>query len=494
MKIWISHPGFVQLISAVGIGALLGAAAVLFSPLLIIIGILTIFLLILIFHRPEISLLLILTATSSIIFENVLPMVHIGIGSLHLTDVLLLVMLGFILIRGIVEPGFKLIRTPLDIPILCFYGIALFSTFYAILHGSVSRVLALRETRTITYFLSFFIVTNLVRTKAQLKLLVSGIIFLGAIVAFAMIAQYLLGTSVQLFPGRIEVYSADNAQFSGVTRILPPGQSLVFLNFIILVTLLLVDKSHSRSMVWFPLTMLVGIGVILTFNRNFWGGICIALALLVILIRKTQSKRLVVWFIAVALLVSSIVMIVPTVTSLGKNNTIAAVATRFSTLFNVGTLNESSLRFRTREDNYAISKIMQSPIIGIGLGAMYRPWDSNLDWGPVNGDHDLRNYIHNGHLGLIIYTGFFGYACFSLFSALFIWRGLKFWEKIQDTQEQAIFLAMVLAYMGIFVAAIVNPVFQQSFWTPVFGIMMATNEVIIKINMDRSLRPIELEN
>ena len=431
--------------------------------------------------RPEVALLGILCATSSILFEDALPLVRIGIGSLHISDILLLAMLCLILIRGIVEPEFKLVRTPLDVPIFCFFGIALFSTFAAILNGSVSRVLAFRETRVLSYFLSFFIVTNMVRTKKQLKLLIYGIILLGVVVSSAMIVQYLMGASVQLFPGRIENYSSGNAHFTDVTRILPPGQSLVFLNFVILLTLLLVDKFHTQSIVWFLLTSLLGIGVILTFNRNFWGGISIAVALLFVLLRDSKLKRLIPWFIIIAMLLAgAIFLVVQTGSKLNSNSPMMAVISRFSTLFSRDTLNEESLRNRYLENGYAISKVIQYPIVGMGLGAMYRPWNPNLDYGAINGDHDLRDYIHNGHLGMVVKTGLLGYASFLWFSALFVWRGLKFWKKIQDVQDQAVFLAIFLAYMGIFVAAIVNPVFQQWFWTPVFGIIMGINELFLR--------------
>ena len=88
--------------------------------------------------RPDVALLGILIATSSIIFENRLPLIPIGIGSLHIPDFILLELLAVIIVRGLVASDFKIIRTSLDWPLLAFYVVALFSTFMAISQSSLA--------------------------------------------------------------------------------------------------------------------------------------------------------------------------------------------------------------------------------------------------------------------------------------------------------------------------------------------------------------------
>ena len=264
---------YFQIAMIVGASLILGGAILFVPPLLVLAVLIAIYVFALIINRPEFALLAIIAATSSIIFEDSLPLLHVGVGSLHVTDVLLLGMVCLILIRGLVEPGYKITRTPLDLPLLSFYGVALFSTFFAFLNGSWDRQMAFRATRVISYFLTFFIVTNTIRKTGQLRFLINGILFIGSIVSFAMLAQYIIGDKIQLFPGRVEAMQTLNIAYTGVTRILPPGQSLVFLNFITLLALLAVNRTKPKVIIIFLLTVLTGIGVILTFNRSFWVGI-----------------------------------------------------------------------------------------------------------------------------------------------------------------------------------------------------------------------------
>jgi hypothetical protein len=72
--------------------------------------------------RPEIGLLGILIATASIVFEERLPLLSAGGISLHIPDLLLLGSLGLIAVRWLFAPEFRIVRTPLDRPLLIFYG------------------------------------------------------------------------------------------------------------------------------------------------------------------------------------------------------------------------------------------------------------------------------------------------------------------------------------------------------------------------------------
>lgn len=56
--------------------------------------------------RPQIALLGITIATSSVVFEGGLPLIPIGIGSLHIPDGILLALLGLIILRWL-NDGFE---------------------------------------------------------------------------------------------------------------------------------------------------------------------------------------------------------------------------------------------------------------------------------------------------------------------------------------------------------------------------------------------------
>lgn len=479
----INKKAFIQYALQLGLSLIIGVTVGLLSPVWVLIGFGTICFLLALVNRLELALLAILVVKSTIIFEDTLPIISIGIGSLHITDFLMLALFGLVFFRGFIKPGLGFFRTPLNLPLLSFYSVMLFSTFWAIYNGSIDRVLALRGIRVTTYYLTFFIVVNLIQKKSQLKMLVNGIMILGTVVAVAMIVQYIVGDTVQLLPGRVEEASTGIINYKGVTRILPPGQSLLFLTFITLVVLLVIEKTQIKSIARIFNTGVLGIGVILTFNRNFWVGIGSALILLLFLIRVPERKKIAMWILIVVIITGITLPIISTYLEPRFTNQAEAFLERFATLFDINTLNEGSLKWRFIEIEYAIPQILAHPILGLGLGSYYRPLDSRLD----KTNSYFRGYIHNGHLGLILNSGFLGYFCFLWLSFLFIWRGLRYWKTIQFSYERAIFLANTLTYIGIFVASVVNPIFKQPFWTPVFGIMMGVNEVILRLNKSRNI-------
>jgi hypothetical protein len=472
-----------SLVIAAGLGWLLGLAILQFSPLWVLAGLLAMGFLVLVVLRPELGLLAILVMTSTIVFENRLPLVPIGIGSLHVPDVILLGLLGLIIVRSLAEPGFKLIRTPLDLPLLAFYGIGLLSTFIAVLQSSVPGQEALRETRAFTYYLAFFVVTNLVRKRVQIVFLIQGLSLLSTVVAGAMIAQFLLGRSVNLFPGRVEALETQGVSYGDVTRVLPPGQSLVMVAFIALVVLLVFDKSRPLAIIRLLQGGVLGLAVILTFNRNFWVAVGLGLLLLVFLVPWHDRRKLV--GLAITALVLGTIVLAPMLTEPDSKakSLVTASSERLATLFRPETVQEGSLQFRYIEYEYAIPQVLSHPLLGLGFGAQYRPWDRRLDWANSDG----RGYIHNGHVWIMLRTGLLGYACFIWLSVLFVARGLRSWRHISDRFMQAILLAFILIYVGVSVGAIVSPIYTQWNWIPVLGIMMGTGETILRAGQDRSL-------
>ena len=91
---------------------------------------------------------------------------------------------------------------------------------------------------------------------------------------------------------------------------------------------------------------------------------------------------------------------------------VGASMDRLSTLGSSGTYQgqDSSVNWRKIENGYAFSAIASHPLIGLGMGARYRPWDSRLDYRGAGGtDHDFRKHIHNGHLWILLQSGLLGY-------------------------------------------------------------------------------------
>jgi hypothetical protein len=118
-------------------------------------------------------------------------------------------------------------------------------------------------------------------------------------------------------------------------------------------------------------------------------------------------------------------------------------------------------------------------LIGLGLGARYRPYDPRLDLPGVG--WDARGFIHNGHFWIMIKSGLLGYLFFIWLSFAFLLRGFRYWRCISNPQLRGIVLGFTLTYLGILISAVVNSTFGQWHWTPVIGIMMGTREVALRV-------------
>jgi O-antigen ligase len=391
-------------------------------------------------------------------------------------DILLLGLLGLIIIRAVVAQDSKIIRTPLDFPLLAFYAIAMLSTLNAILQSSVTFNAGLGESRQINSYLTFFLVTNLVRKDRQIRTLWSGMLVLAMIVAAAMMVQYLLGLSTPFLPGRVEMLNTEGVTYSNVSRIIPPGDSLVLVTFITITAIIALDKFKSAHILRFPLWGLLGVAMVLTFKRHYFIAVGLAVLLLAYLCRGQGRRRLIGWGVVAALVT------VTATTMLGelgskRPDLVSGVIERITSLSSLSTLQDpnSSIRWRDFEYQYALPQIVAHPLIGLGLGARYRP----LVGGRDSEEFDGRGYIHNGHLYIVLKSGLLGYFFLAWLSLACLWRGFKYWRLVPNYQARAIVLGFTLTYLAVLIGSIVSPILMAANWTPVIGIMLGMNEVIL---------------
>jgi O-antigen ligase len=472
-----------RIILSVGIGLLLGLSTIWLPPFLLGLVIAGLLYLAISLAFPEVAVLAVLVLTSTVFDVGEIPGISIGIGHLIVTDFLVFIPIGIILLRSWVEPAFKFNLTPLDLPLLAFYTVAIISTVLAILNSSTSLNQSLGEVRVVNSYLTFFIVTNLVRDERSVRRLLHGLFFLAFSVASIMVIQFVIGREIKILPGRVEDLSASSG-VAGVTRILPPGQSLVLVIFICLTVLIIFDRSTSRFLLRFVQIFVIGLAVLLTFNRNFWIASGLALFLVVLLLSlrdKIRSAKLAFWGILLAFL-----LFIPAIAYLGDDaqQLVDGSVARLTTMFDTNVLSEDSLRYRYVENEYAFPQIASHPWLGLGLGGVYRDCDRRIDYG-CNLEWNFLTYIHNGHLWVILKTGFLGYFFFMWLLFSVIRRGFQNWRLISDPLFRGVVLSFSATSIGILIASIVNPIFSAYFWPSVLGTMMGINEVIINTNRDK---------
>ena len=470
------HRHTLFLLGAAVVGLLLGSLSIYFSPWLALGAIAGAGFFMLTLRKPEILLISIPIMTSTVLDAESVPSVP-GFSSVKLTDIALLMLLGLVTVRGLSDPDFKIIRTPLDLPLLAFYGSALLSSTFAMLNDSLKPWRAYSELQILSYYLIYFAITNLLRKPQQCIFLIKGTYSLALIVAIMMSAQFLLGDTVTILPGRVETLNTQGTSYTGITRILPPGQSLILVAFITQVVRLTLTPSKSADSLAILGCCIMGIGLILTFSRSFWMGAGLALLILFILLpEKNRLKFAGIGLIALIITLSIYIFTTAKPDSQFSHLIHAALARFNTTTSTTNIMEDQSFRWRYPEYQHALSQIIQHPLIGIGFGAQYRPLDMRMD----SASFDGRAYMHNGHLWIITKSGILGYLSLLWLSACFITRGLKYWRLIPDTRMQGCVLGFTLTYLSMLLIAIVSPIFMQRFWTPVIGLMMGTNEIIFR--------------
>jgi O-antigen ligase len=431
--------------------------------------------------RSELIMLGFLTVTSTIIPPENIPSISIGIGTIYLTDIILFASLVLIVVRLLVEPDFRLVHTPLNFPLLAFYSVALLTTSSAIFRSNLSLNSSLGELRTVTNYLIFFLVINLVRTKQQVELFLRGLLLISTLVALTMFLQYILGVTIPFLPGRVELLRTEGERFATITRIIPPGEGLVIVSFIIMSIGSIIERTKLISLLRFIQWGLLGVAVLLTFKRNVWIGLALVFLFLVYLIDARNRGKILKWGLvigAILVVVLPIILIQPKTEAAQLIN---ASMDRIRSLVITDTYQDpqSSLRMRDTEYQYAFDQIASNPTLGLGLGATYRPSPLSAE----GNDVAFQRWIHNGHVWIMMKTGLLGYFFFACFSIVFLVRGLKYWKAVPDPRLQATVLGFTLAYIVILISSVVNANIMISYWTSIVGVMMGINEVIYRITL-----------
>lgn len=438
------------------------------------------------FFRPDLMILLVLAMSSTIVEDAQLP----SFRGFTAIEMCLMVLLGVVMTRALsskrVEESF--VRTPLDWPVFLFFVASTISNYNGLNNlGTVDSFVNYVWRRLLNYLI-FFAVTNLIRTRRQLTTLVGGMFVMATVVAVLMIAQQAVGTSVSLIPSRERVATAaalGQAQ-AGVARVALPGVALVYV-MLLPAFVLHVTPDYLKAHKWLSLipVVLLPVATLFTFTRSLWLGAVLSGSILV-LFPRVEGRRVVLLIlilaVSVAVLVPLLIPYFPRVATV-----VDAVTARFASLFAGEELvYDSSTQWRLRENDLAIAKFKEYPILGIGPKGVYRtPWsDGETD---QYGVCDLCRYIHNSYLYLLVDLGIVGVLPVLWFSILFLLRGFSAWRTVQDLVLRGIIVGFTLSYIAVLVTSVSSPRFTESYFIPVIGVALGINEVALRLDW-RNLR------
>lgn len=426
-------------------------------------------------QRPHYLMLFVTMLTSSIIFIEGLPLIPIGIGSLHIPDVLLLLLAGLALRKKANEGWTRQGSTALSRPYWLFLATVVFAAFISIFQYKQDFNYVMRLFREMSYYLIYFSAITLIDDRKKLETTVKGLLLLALVVATAMLVQAWIGDAVQLMPGRVEAARTMGSEYN-TARILPPGQILIFIGLLTAASVIIAGtRSAAGRLVYFGVLCLVGVAVLLTYNRNYWVAAAISMACLWVLVPWAKRMRLLALVATVAIVLVVSAAMLASRGGAGKE-TVEAVSVRVASLFSGEELRtSSSLEDRFIENGYALQRIKEHPFFGIGLANHYRP----AVFGP---DDELTYYVHNGYLWLLTDFGAAGLIFFLWFYCGSLLRYWKVWRFIEEGFLKAALAGFTVSSIGILAMAFVNPVFLQRYSIVAISLLLGLSEAIIRVD------------
>jgi O-antigen ligase len=465
----------VRIILPIGVGLLIGAACVLLPPSTVLLGVAGALSLLIIAFKPEFGILVIVVITSNLVNPDNLPLLKAGGISFHISDLILLFLLAKVVVTALISRKVKLIQTPLDFPAFWFCLASILSVFIAISNPSSGIDFIFRRFRPIAYYLIFFAVTNLIVNKRQLFTLVYGLVIIAVLASTMMLIQIIF-PSVQIIPTRELTLITAGQDFSGVERTYFQGDRVIYLLLMVILTSLIIKGKLFPSWLEFILVGVIGIGEILTFQRNYWLTIISIAILLFFIVSRIERIRFIRWLILSVVLLA-IMFNFPGFPIRYWN----AAVDRLSRGMQLETLvGDTSTQYRVDETKAAIQSIIAKPVLGIGLGNFYRPAFQFED--PTNVEENLRWYIHNSYLWVWIDMGLIGLIPFLWFYLAAIIKHLLQWRRIRDSKLQAVMLGGSLGILGQSISNLVAPNFIQTWILVIFPIVIGMNEVILRLD------------
>jgi hypothetical protein len=469
---WVIHP---PMLIPLGAGLAFGVLNLVFSPGIVILSSLGIGLFWLIAKYPEYGVLMVVAYTSSILSEEMVPLIGLGGVTLHPSDLVIGWLLLVLLWRVAVARDLRLRPTPLDLSILILVGVCFFSTLRGIAQGDTPFNSGFRDLRPMVYYLLYFPIIHLLKDAAAQRRLWKGLLILASLTSLAAVLQSAVGPGVPILPGRVESLYTDGSRFEEIARVIPPGESLIFLFLILTGTALAWGRGKADSWRKLALLGLLAMGLLLTYRRMLWGAAAVALLGAWLLVglenRRRMIRRVLAGLTLTGLLLGTLWVAAP-----GSDwvKSLDATISRATTLFDFKTYERgdrdiNTLEIRAVELEYLLPQILPPRFFGIGLGSPYRPclpMDSDVSC-------QLPKFIHNGPVAILVRLGLVGFLAYLWICVATLVHGFGHWRRAESAGDRILVLGCTLTLTMIILSSLLEPYFLMPTWIPPIVVMLA---------------------
>jgi len=391
--------------NAIGVGAILGAGAILFvavflgyvaavMPWFISLGLVLLpILFVLVLTKPYVALLLTLAMLFEAVPSAFQPRLPFGGGNLRLYDLLILLLLLVVILRQVLARKSLLVDLGPMLPALGYFTFAFgVSLFYGkfIVHNAEW----LTEGRSAITWALLPLIVMACDTPKRFHNFVIGTVVLGLIIALYVSVQSLFEIRI-MTEARVE--ALDVGVNSDVTRSIADGGIYI----VIFSVYLILNRLADNRLSWLlgaPLLSLLMIGVAVQFGRGIWVAGALGLVMSTYLHRGFGGllRVVILGVVGLTLLLGALSIVKPRMVEALLDR-----ATGISREIQSG----GSFDWRKRENSAAFTAIERHPFLGVGIGGDYKQTISS------KGSFGIETrYIHNGYLYFPLKMGL--YAAF----------------------------------------------------------------------------------
>ena len=382
----------------------------------------------------------------------------------------LLFLVGFMLIlRSGAKQVISRVSTPLDKMIFLWLAVIFMSFFYGLYRGNETGYLMGDLYKFVEIISVFWFATFIIRTRKNIRFLIWG--FLVAVLIFSAIDLTIFFTRVSLIGGVLGARVRAGAQFSSVFAI------------ILVVTLILHEKKIGTRIILTFLGFIFFFSFVISFSRT--GYIVLPIALIIVLSlyfhkNKVRSLRGVMSFIfLLVFLLIFLALFGMIIMSINPDiNLVEATFARLGTLIEP-TAAGSPWGVRMLEIRSIISTLVQSPLLGNGLGGEYYSasgFTGQFKWG-------MKHYVHNNYFDFLIRTGILGLFVFLLIAFKYSRDTVMFYLKSKDSFYEG----ALLGFIGIFIALSITALSCSILYSPFLFLIMAMTYCVASRERQKSL-------
>lgn len=360
------------------------------------------FFLIIGWNLPEIAIIGLLGSIFGVFPDFLLPSIPLAGGTFRPEDIGMPALLLLLTVKHIGNINNKLnLFKPYWAPLGIFLSIAVISAISSILFKTAPFKDVLNEARPYTTWLLLPILALSIYDESRYKRFIYYLFFLALILAAGSMFQSLTGYQIFSRGQELRQLWSTNGSVEGVLRSTTPGMFLMTGALMYILAAFASRQVRHPFILLLCTTVLAG-GTFVGFGRGIWLSIVVGICILYFYSSTALYLRTLLIIGLAAFLTTSVFLIT-------KPDYVFAVADRFLSVADE-VEHGTSFGRRNEENRYALGKIIESPIRGVGLGGRYMPETTeSIAW------PEQARYVHNAYTKVAVKTGLPG-----LLSALYL--------------------------------------------------------------------------